>query len=76
MENTTCVLYRQLPGSPLSVCEGDRVVVDLVNKLPSTTTSIHWHGLYMHGQPMDGKFTVSFNIYRQLKVSEMCVKIS
>jgi hypothetical protein len=33
----------------------DRVVVDLVNKLPSTTTSIHWHGLYMHGGPINGE---------------------
>jgi len=31
-------------------------VVDLVNKLPSTTTSIHWHRLYMHGGPIDGKW--------------------
>jgi hypothetical protein len=32
----------------------DRVVVDLVNKLPSTTTSIYCHGLYMHGGPVNG----------------------
>ncbi len=39
----------------ISVSIRDRVVVDLVNKLPSTTTSIHWHGLYMHGGPVNGE---------------------
>jgi hypothetical protein len=39
----------------ISVSLRDTGVVDLVNKLPSTTTSIHWHGLYMHGGPVNGE---------------------
>ncbi len=39
----------------ISVSIRDTVVVDLVNKLPSTTTSIHWHGLYMHGGPVNSE---------------------
>ena len=27
-----------------------QVVVDVVNKLPSETTTMHWHGQYMHGE--------------------------
>ena len=37
------------------VCEGDEVVVDVINHLPSESTSIHWHGQHMVGTPyMDG----------------------
>ena len=56
------IFSRRLPGSPISVCARDRVVVDLVNKLPSTTTSIHWHGLYMHGGPLPGKERMVVNM--------------
>lgn len=37
------------------VCEGDQVIVDVVNELTSETTTIHWHGQHQKGYPyMDG----------------------
>ncbi len=39
----------------LSVSIRDTGVVDLVNKLPSTTTSIHWHRHNMHGTSVYGE---------------------
>ncbi|GAB6033503.1 hypothetical protein CHUAL_013382 [Chamberlinius hualienensis] len=35
----------QLPGPLMSVCEGDKIVVDVVNNLGEASTSIHWHGV-------------------------------
>ncbi len=48
----------QLTVSPtfISVSIWDRVVVDLMNKLHYTTTSIHWHELYMHFGPVNGEY--------------------
>ncbi len=40
----------------------DTGVVDLVNKLPSTTTSIHWHGLYIHGGPVNGELSLNVDL--------------
>jgi hypothetical protein len=47
----------QLTVTPtfISVSIWDKVVGDLVNKLPSTSTCIHWHGLYMEGGPINGE---------------------
>ncbi|XP_065567197.1 uncharacterized protein LOC136031488 isoform X1 [Artemia franciscana] len=48
-------INRQFPGPSIQVCEGDEVVVDVINHLPSESTSIHWHGQHMVGTPyMDG----------------------
>ncbi|XP_023339876.1 uncharacterized protein LOC111710084 [Eurytemora carolleeae] len=49
VERGVITVNRQLPGTPISVCSGDKVVVDVVNKLPVETTTMHWHGQYMHG---------------------------
>lgn len=37
--------------SPIQVCEGDRVVMDVLNKMPARTTSIHSHGVHFRGCP-------------------------
>lgn len=37
---------RRMPGTPVVVCQGDRVIVDVHNHLHTETTSIHWHGSY------------------------------
>jgi len=50
VERGIITVNRQLPGIPISVCRGDKVVVDVLNKLPSETTTVHWHGQYMHGE--------------------------
>ena len=31
------------------VCKNDTIVVEVKNHLPASTTTLHWHGLYMHG---------------------------
>lgn len=43
---------RQVPGPRLAVTEGDRVRINLRNKLPESTT-VHWHGLILPNK-MDG----------------------
>lgn len=41
-----------VPGRPLRVTAGDRVIVDFANRLPMAT-SVHWHGLAIRNS-MDG----------------------
>jgi FtsP/CotA-like multicopper oxidase with cupredoxin domain len=43
---------RQIPGPRLQVAEGDRVRINVTNRLPETTT-VHWHGLMLPNE-MDG----------------------
>lgn len=43
---------RQVPGPRLRVTEGDRVRINVKNKLPESTT-VHWHGLILPNA-MDG----------------------
>ena len=33
-----------MPGPPVVVCEGDTVVVDVMNKMPTQSFAMHWHG--------------------------------
>jgi FtsP/CotA-like multicopper oxidase with cupredoxin domain len=40
---------RQVPGPRLHVAEGDRVRVNVTNRLPESTT-VHWHGLVVPNQ--------------------------
>jgi len=42
----------QIPGPRLHIRQGDRVRIDLINKMPEDTT-IHWHGLILPNA-MDG----------------------
>ena len=50
VERGVVVVNRSLPGPDIVVCRGDRVEVEVVNRLPATTTSIHWHGQYVLGE--------------------------
>ncbi|XP_014213138.1 laccase-1-like [Copidosoma floridanum] len=39
----------------MQVCEGDRVIVDVINMLHADSTTIHWHGQHLRQNPyMDG----------------------
>ena len=49
-ERTIVTVNREIPGPEIVVCKGDTVVVEVLNKLPATTTSVHFHGLFMHGE--------------------------
>ncbi|XP_026666521.1 laccase-1-like isoform X2 [Ceratina calcarata] len=46
---------RQMPGPSIQVCQGDRVIVDVINLLYTESTTIHWHGQHHVQTPyMDG----------------------
>ncbi|XP_068204135.1 uncharacterized protein [Palaemon carinicauda] len=48
-------INRMLPGPSISVCEGDRVIVDVYNGQLSDVETIHFHGQHMKGyQYSDG----------------------
>lgn len=44
-------INRRLPGPDISVCMNDIVVVDVINKIGGTSTTIHWHGQHMRKTP-------------------------
>ena len=33
-----------MPGPPVVVCQGDTLVVEVINKLQTEITSVHFHG--------------------------------
>ncbi|KAM7361022.1 multicopper oxidase 3 [Cochliomyia hominivorax] len=41
---------RQVPGPSIEVCEGDSIIVDILNYLTEPFT-MHWHGLHMSQTP-------------------------
>ncbi|XP_043281462.1 laccase-5-like isoform X2 [Venturia canescens] len=46
---------RMLPGPSIQVCEGDKVVIDVENKMMGLGVTLHWHGLFQKGsQYYDG----------------------
>ncbi|XP_053980315.1 uncharacterized protein LOC128877215 [Hylaeus volcanicus] len=55
IERLLLVVNRQMPGPPIEVCQGDRVIVDVINLLHSESTTMHWHGQHHVKTPyMDG----------------------
>ncbi|XP_076766747.1 uncharacterized protein LOC143433334 [Xylocopa sonorina] len=55
IERSILVVNRQMPGPPIEVCQGDRIIVDVVNLLHSESTTMHWHGQHHVNTPyMDG----------------------
>lgn len=48
-------INRQGHGPEINVCEGDTIVVKVINDMPDEATSIHWHGIRQKTSPwMDG----------------------
>jgi FtsP/CotA-like multicopper oxidase with cupredoxin domain len=48
-------INRQLPGPAIQVCKNDLIVVDVVNEMEGSDTTIHWHGIDHSDTPfMDG----------------------
>nr|XP_045624166.1 laccase-2-like [Procambarus clarkii]XP_045624167.1 laccase-2-like [Procambarus clarkii] len=43
------VINKQMPGPPIQVCLGDRIVVDVKNSLHDESITMHWHGITMQG---------------------------
>ncbi|XP_017757142.1 PREDICTED: laccase-4-like isoform X2 [Eufriesea mexicana] len=55
IERSILVVNRQMPGPPIEVCQGDKIIVDVINLLHSESTTIHWHGQHHIKTPyMDG----------------------
>ncbi|KAF8601046.1 hypothetical protein BDV93DRAFT_524949 [Ceratobasidium sp. AG-I] len=73
------VVNGQYPGPTIEANEGDTIIVNVTNNLPTTGTSLHWHGLLQNGTawmdgpagitqcpiPAGGSFTYKFKITRQ-----------
>ncbi|XP_060863791.1 uncharacterized protein LOC132940296 [Metopolophium dirhodum] len=55
VERGMLAVNRMLPGPSIQVCEGDKVVVDVLNHMHGMELVIHWHGLHQKGtQYYDG----------------------
>ncbi|TRY73881.1 hypothetical protein TCAL_12804 [Tigriopus californicus] len=55
VERGIIVVNRMMPGPMVAVCQGDKVIVDVINHLHTEVTSMHFHGEHMNGyQYMDG----------------------
>lgn len=51
---------RQLPGPGIHVCQNDILVIDVVNKIPGQSLTVHWRGQIQQETPfMDGVPMVS-----------------
>ncbi|KAI0356871.1 hypothetical protein OH77DRAFT_1399973 [Trametes cingulata] len=48
VEKHMLVVNGQFPGPTIEANAGDRIVVNVTNKMPNAT-AIHWHGLYQRG---------------------------
>nr|ALQ52760.1 laccase BP76 [Neocapritermes taracua] len=54
-EKSIRTINRMVPGPSIQVCLGDRIIVDLQNKMAGNELAIHWHGVFQKGtQYMDG----------------------
>lgn len=53
---TTSTLFLHISSVfSLQVCEGDKVVIDVENRMEGQAASIHWHGIHQKGtQYSDG----------------------
>ncbi|XP_059471482.1 uncharacterized protein LOC132194315 [Neocloeon triangulifer] len=55
VERGILTLNRQIPAPSIQVCEGDRVIIDVDNRMQGIELAIHWHGLHQRGtQYYDG----------------------
>ena len=55
IERGVMSINRKVPGPQVHVCQGDIIMVDVVNMLQGASESIHWHGFHQRATPyMDG----------------------
>lgn len=60
MQVTVISINGQYPGPAIRAREGDTVVVDLENQMPTENVVIHWHGIRQTGTPWsDGTASMS-----------------
>lgn len=54
-EKSIRTINRMVPGPSIHVCLGDRIIIDLENRMEGSELTIHWHGVFQRGtQYMDG----------------------
>nr|XP_034171050.1 laccase-5-like [Osmia lignaria] len=51
VERMALTVNRMIPGPSVQVCQGDYVVVDVLNNINSEAVTIHWHGIQQQGSP-------------------------
>ncbi|XP_019754533.2 L-ascorbate oxidase-like [Dendroctonus ponderosae] len=52
---TIITANRQIPGPPIQVCQNDILIVDVINRVPGKSVTLHWRGQPNHEAPfMDG----------------------
>lgn len=55
VEKGVMSINRKIPGPEVNVCKNDVVIVDVINRMAGTSTSLHWHGIHQRDTPfMDG----------------------
>ncbi|XP_011330014.2 laccase-4 isoform X2 [Ooceraea biroi] len=55
VERPILTINRMIPGPSIDVCQGDTIVVDVVNNIEGEELAIHWHGILQRGsQYYDG----------------------
>ncbi|XP_050436491.1 uncharacterized protein LOC126843171 isoform X2 [Adelges cooleyi] len=53
--NKIITANKQYPGPTIKVCQSDIIVIDIVNRIPGHSLSLHWRGQYQKETPvMDG----------------------
>ncbi len=65
-----------MPGPPIVVCLGDKVIVDVFNQMPTEALTIHWHGKeYSYGtvQALDGFYLQIYSFFCKYFVSSLCL---
>lgn len=52
---TIVTANRQIPGPAIQVCQNDILIIDVINRIPGKSVTIHWRGQPNHEAPfMDG----------------------
>ncbi|KAG7209468.1 hypothetical protein KM043_015557 [Ampulex compressa] len=55
VERPILTVNRMIPGPAIEVCLGDKVIIDVENRMQGEEITIHWHGVYQKGyQYYDG----------------------
>lgn len=55
IERGVMSINRKIPGPSIHVCQGDLILVDVMNMMAGTSEAIHWHGFHQKKTPyMDG----------------------
>ena len=59
-ERAVVVANNSVPGPPLIVYKGQKVIIHVHNHLLSESVTIHWHGIHQKGTPFsDGVAFIS-----------------